>query len=196
MVPEPHLRCKTTPAGNRQRPPHGGSHDRRTRGSSSSHHPAPRRPTCQRHLRRRRPLRGLVPQVVGPLLAGRARGSLRPYAGQPPRRPAHVARTGENYPLRPPSATGPRHAGHSLQPARGHRHRGRAEVPEHSPASLRAHHRTRPGTQRPDRTAGPPGPATTTPGVPRSTGPRVQPTARGRSGGTSLSRSSFSCNAW
>ncbi len=35
-----HLQSKTTPAGNRQRPPHGGSHERRTCRSSSSHYPA------------------------------------------------------------------------------------------------------------------------------------------------------------
>src|SRR5512135_3290036 len=46
---------RTTSAGNRQRPPRGGSHARRTRGSSSRHHPAPRRPARQGRLCRRRP---------------------------------------------------------------------------------------------------------------------------------------------
>src|SRR5205814_5207795 len=89
--------CKTTPAGNRWRPPRGGSHERRTRGSSSSHYPAPRRPTRPGHLRRRRPLQVLAPQVVGPLPAGRPPGPVRPDAGQPPRRPAHPARAGAGH---------------------------------------------------------------------------------------------------
>ena len=49
--------CQTTPAGNRQRPLCGGSHERRTDRSSSRHYPAPRRAHRQVHLRRRRPIR-------------------------------------------------------------------------------------------------------------------------------------------
>src|SRR5512135_1817437 len=94
----PSLGRRTTSAGNRQRPPRGGSHARRTRGSSSRHHPAPRRPTRQGRLCRRRPLQVLVPQVVGPLPAGRPRGSLRPDPSQPPCCPTHLARTGAGHP--------------------------------------------------------------------------------------------------
>src|SRR5262245_46823082 len=85
MIPLMLLRAspkrRTTPAGNRQRSPRGGSHERRTRGSSSSHYPAPRRPIRPGHLCCRRPLRGLVPQVVAPLSGGQPRGPLRPDAG-------------------------------------------------------------------------------------------------------------------
>jgi len=49
-------------------------------------------------------------------LTARHRGPLRSDANQPPRRPAHLARTKESHPLRPSPAAGPRHAGHPLQP--------------------------------------------------------------------------------
>jgi hypothetical protein len=45
---------QTTAAGNRWRPPCGGSYERRTGCSSSCHHPAPREAPCQGDLRRPR----------------------------------------------------------------------------------------------------------------------------------------------
>ena len=133
-----------------------------------------------------RPLRGLVPQVVAPLPGGRPRGPLRPDPGQPPRRPAHLARAGAGHPLHPPPAPGPCLAGHPLQPDRGRGHPRRTEGPGHPPAPLRAHHRARPAAQRLDRAAGPPRPAAATPGVPRPAGPGLQRTPRGRSRGADL----------
>src|SRR6516162_5558640 len=177
---------KTTSASNRQRPLRGGSHERRTCGSSSSYYPAPRRPTCQGPLCRRRPLRGLVPQVVAPLSGGWSRGPLRPDAGQPPHCPAHPARTGTDHPLDPPPTSGPRHARHPLQPHRGWHHPRRIEEPRHPTTSLRAHHRARSGAQRFDRAAGPPGSAAAASGIPWPTGPSLQRTARGRSGRADL----------
>src|SRR2546430_17519845 len=82
----------TSPAGNPQRPLRGGHHERRLRGAATRHQSPPRRPTCQAHLLGGRPVRALVPQVVGPLPPDRARGPLRPDTGSS-HRPAHLART-------------------------------------------------------------------------------------------------------
>ena len=163
----PFPKCRITSVGNRQRPPRGGSHERRTRGSSLSHSPVPRRPARSGHLRRCRPLRGLVPQVVASLPGGRTRGPLRPDAGQPLHRPAHSARTGADHSLDPSPAPGPRLAGHPLQPDRSLCHPRRAEEPRRPTTSLRTHHRARPGAQQLDRAPVPPGSAAATPGVPR-----------------------------
>src|SRR5512135_842986 len=80
---------KTSPAGNRQRPHRGGHPERRTRSASTRHQSPPRRPDRPAHLLGLGPLRRLVPPVVGPLLAGRPRGPVRPDASAP-RRPAHL----------------------------------------------------------------------------------------------------------
>jgi hypothetical protein len=145
MTLHPDFGCTTTPAGNRWRPLRGGSHARRTRGAPSRHYPTPRWPTRPSHLRRRRPLCCLVPQVVGPLPAVRPRGSVRPDAGQPPRRPAHPARAGKDHPLYPPPAASARRAGHPLHPDRSSGHPRRTQGPGDPAAALRTHHRARPG---------------------------------------------------
>src|SRR3954467_5411299 len=161
----PPRRRRTTPAGNRQRPPRGGSHARRTRGASARRYPTPRRPPHQDHLHGPGPLRGLVPQVVAPLFAVRPRRPLRADPGQPPRRPAHLARTGEVHPHRPPPAPSPRHPNDPLQPDRRPRHPGRTESLGRPPAPLRTHRRTRPRAQRPDRAAGAARPVAAPPAV-------------------------------
>src|ERR1700751_4397572 len=178
----PPRRRRTTPAGNQQRPPRGGSHARRTRGASARRYPTPRGPTHQGHLHGPGRLRGLVPQVVAPLSAVRPRRPLRPDAGQPPCRPAHLTRTGAIYPHRPSPAPGPRHPSYPLQPDWRPCHPGRAESPGHPPAPLRAHCRTRPRAQRPDRAAGAPRPVAAAATVAGPAGPSYQRTARGRSG--------------
>src|SRR5512135_2044825 len=81
VPPAHHRKCKTTSAGHRQRPPRGGSHARRTHGSSSRHYPAPRRSIHQGHLCCRRSFRPLVPQVVASISGERPRRSLRPDPG-------------------------------------------------------------------------------------------------------------------
>src|SRR5438067_7729277 len=82
---------KTSPAGNRQRPLRGGHRERRTCGAPTRHPSPPRGPPRPVHLLGAGPLRGVVPQVVGPLPAGRPRGPLRPDPCAPPRRPTHPA---------------------------------------------------------------------------------------------------------
>src|SRR5262249_42134972 len=96
--------AKTSPAGNRQGPPCGGRYEGRTHGAPTRHPTPSRRPACPVHLLGPGPRQGLVLQVVGTLFAGRTRGALRPDPSQPPRRPAHPARTGKGHPFRPPSA--------------------------------------------------------------------------------------------
>jgi hypothetical protein len=186
MPPAHHRKCQTTSAGNRQRPPRGGSHERRTHGSSSRHYLAPRRSIHQDHLCCSRSFRPLVPQVVATLPGGRTRRSLRPDPGQSPGRPTHPTQVGEDDRLHPPPATGPCLAGHPLQPDRGHGYPGRVEGPGHPPAPLRTHHRAGLAAQRLDGTAGPPGPAAATSAVPRTPGAGLQRAARGRSGGADL----------
>src|SRR5262245_13262801 len=174
-----------TSVGNRWRPHHGGSHERRIHGTPTCHHSPTCRPPHPAHLPGAGPHRCLVSQVVAPLPGVRRRGAVRPDAGTPGR-PAHTARAGEDYPLRSPPAAGPRHAGHALQPDRRPGHLGRVEGPRRPPAAQPAHHRARAPAQRIDGTTGPLGPAAAAPAVSRTAGPGLQRTAPSRSGGAGL----------
>src|SRR5271157_1776393 len=167
---------KVTSAGNRQRPPYGGNHERRIQRSSTRYHSPPRRPHCQADLPDARPLRVLVPQVVAPLPGVRRRGPLRPDPCQPLRHPAHPARVGAHHPLYPTPASGPHLAGHPLQPDRGQLHPRRVEGFGRPSTSLRTHRRACPAAQRFQSAAGPPGAAAATPRVSRPAGQGLQPT--------------------
>src|SRR5262249_28415632 len=110
-------RVRVTSVGNRQRPHHGGSHERRIHGTSTCHYSPPRRPLGQGHLPGTGPHRGLVAQMVAPLSRTGQRGTVRPDA-RTARRPAHPARRGADHPRYPPPAPGPCRAGHPLPPDR------------------------------------------------------------------------------
>src|SRR5262245_7549594 len=173
--------ARVTSVGNRWRPHHGGSHERRIHGTPTCHCSPPRRPPRPAHLPGAGPHRGLVSQVVAPLSRGRRRWPVRPDAGTP-RRPTHPARVGEVYPLRSPPAPGPHRAGHPLQPDRRPGHPGRTPGPQHRPDPQPAHHRARAPAQRLDGTPRPPGPAAAAAGLSRPAGAGLQRPPRGRSG--------------
>src|SRR5512135_2789515 len=67
---------KMSPAGDRQRLPYGGHHERRTHGASARHQSPSRRPLRQADRLHSEPRRDLVPQVVASLSGGRPRGPL------------------------------------------------------------------------------------------------------------------------
>src|SRR3954463_1063145 len=165
--------ARVTSVGNRQRPHHGGTHARRIHGTPTCHHAPPRRPNYPGRLSGPGPLRVLVPQVVAPLPRVGRRGPVRPDPRHPPRRPTYRARTGENDPLHPPPAPGPRLAGHSLPPHRGPGHLGRPQGPRHPSAPHPAHHRARAPAQWLGRAGGSPPPPASAPGVPRPAGPSL-----------------------
>jgi hypothetical protein len=127
----------------------------------------PRRPIRQVRLCRSGSRRSLVLQVLASLSGGWAQRPLRSDPRQPPCRPTHLARVGEDHPLHPPASAGPRHASHTLQPDRSHRHPERIENLGHPTPPQRTHHRARSGTQRPDGPAGASGPSAATPRVSR-----------------------------
>src|SRR5437868_3309639 len=56
--------ARVTSVGNRWRPPHGGTHERRIQRTATCHYSPPGRPPCQVHLSGAGPVRVLVPQVV------------------------------------------------------------------------------------------------------------------------------------
>src|SRR5260370_23413232 len=155
-------------------------------GTPTCHYSPTRRPPCQGHLPRGGLLRVLVQQVLAPLFGVWCGGSLRPHPGQPPRRPAHSARTGAHHPLHPPATPSPCLAGQPVQPDRGRCHPRRTQGPECPSAAQRAHHRARATTQRLDHAPGPPGAVATTPGLPPPAGARLQRPPRGRSGRADL----------
>src|SRR5438270_583547 len=94
---------RVTSVGNRLRPHHGGTHERRIRRASARHYSPPRRPLRQADLLGLGPHRGVVLQVVASLPRVRRRWPVRPDTG-PPRHPADPARIGAGHPLHPPAA--------------------------------------------------------------------------------------------
>ena len=83
-----------TSVGHRQRPHRGNIHEERIYGTPARYHSRTRRSLRQVGLLGPGALRVLVPQVVAPLHRVRCRGPLRPHPGQPPARPAGLARAG------------------------------------------------------------------------------------------------------
>src|SRR5260370_16294547 len=95
------LRATVTSVGNRWRPHHGGSHERRIHGTTTCHYAPPRPSPRAAHLPGAGSHRGLVSQVVASLSRVRRRCPVRPDPSTP-RTPPHPSRVGERDPLRSP----------------------------------------------------------------------------------------------
>src|SRR4029450_8983313 len=94
---------RVTSVGNRLRPHHGGTHERRIRRASARHYSPHRRPPRQADLLGPGPHRGVVPQMVAALPRGRCRLPVRPDPCAPP--PLPTPRR-----LQPPAAPAPRYS--------------------------------------------------------------------------------------